>query len=145
LRVVISSLESFASQYTSLEADKAQLQKEVKSSSSKLEGAIKIAAEARQEVDSLKEELEGLKKRLRDEEASRLAAEARVIEKDDLLHQSSVALLSNSLSAFLLIIALRIQSFVNELILFRSSQRLPISLSRLWTSFRTIPRRTLYR
>ncbi|KAK1613753.1 hypothetical protein QYE76_019270 [Lolium multiflorum] len=88
-----SGKPTFASQYTSLEADKAQLQKEVKSSSSKLEGAIKIAAEARQEVDSLKEELEGLKKRLKDEEASRLAAEAWAIEKDDLLRQSSLALL----------------------------------------------------
>ncbi|KAK1666362.1 hypothetical protein QYE76_054521 [Lolium multiflorum] len=77
LRAVISSLETFASQYTSLEVDKAQLQKEVKSSSSKLEGAIKMAAETRQEVDSLKEELEGLKKMLKDEEASRLTAEAR--------------------------------------------------------------------
>jgi peptidoglycan hydrolase CwlO-like protein len=85
LRAVISSLEAFASQYTSLEVDKARLQKEVESSSSKLEGAIKIAAEARQEVDSLKEELEGLKKRLKDEEASRLASESRVIKKDDLL------------------------------------------------------------
>nr|XP_051191023.1 uncharacterized protein LOC127304374 [Lolium perenne] len=93
LQAVISSLETFASQYTFLEADKAQLQKEVKSSSSKLEGAIKIAAEARQEVDSLKEELEGLKRRLKDEEASRLAAEAWAIEKDDLLRQSSLALL----------------------------------------------------
>nr|XP_051216542.1 uncharacterized protein LOC127334161 [Lolium perenne] len=93
LRAVISSLETFASQYTSLEANKAQQQKEAKSSSSKLEGAIKIAAEARQEVDSLKEELEGLKKRLKDEEASRLAAEARALEKDDLLRQSSLALL----------------------------------------------------
>ncbi|KAK1613601.1 hypothetical protein QYE76_019118 [Lolium multiflorum] len=86
-------VETFASQYTSLEVDKARLQKEVRTSSSKLESAIKIAAEARQEVDSLKEELEGLKKRLKDEEASRLAAEAWVIEKDDLLRQSSLALL----------------------------------------------------
>ncbi|KAK1682832.1 hypothetical protein QYE76_043680 [Lolium multiflorum] len=93
LRAVISSLESFASQYTSLEVDKAQLQKEVESSSSKLEGAIKIAAEARQEIDSLKEELEGLKRRLKDEEAARLTAEARAMEKDDLLRQSSLALL----------------------------------------------------
>ncbi|KAK1679323.1 hypothetical protein QYE76_040171 [Lolium multiflorum] len=93
LRAVISSLESFASQYTSLEVDKAQLQKEVESSSSKLEGAIKIDAEARQEIDSLKEELEGLKRRLKDEEAARLTAEARAMEKDDLLRQSSLALL----------------------------------------------------
>jgi hypothetical protein len=93
-----------------MEVDKAQLQKEVKSSSSKLEGAIKMAAEARQEVDSLKEELEGLKKRLKDEEASRVAAEAWVIEKDDLLRQSSLALLNNSLFVLSLIFALQIQS-----------------------------------
>ncbi|KAK1617126.1 hypothetical protein QYE76_022643 [Lolium multiflorum] len=93
LRGVISSLEAFASQFTSLEAEKVRLQKEVKSSSSKLDGAVKIAAEARQEVDSLKEELGKLKEKLREEEATRLAAEARTAEKDELLRQSSLALL----------------------------------------------------
>ncbi|KAK1662155.1 hypothetical protein QYE76_050314 [Lolium multiflorum] len=95
LRAVISSLESFASLYASLEVDKAQLQKEVESSSSKLEGAIKIAAEARTEIDTLKEELKELKQRLKDEEAAKLTAEARALEKDELLRQSSLALLSN--------------------------------------------------
>ncbi|KAK1653482.1 hypothetical protein QYE76_071287 [Lolium multiflorum] len=38
LRGVISSLEAFASQFTSLEAEKVRLQKEVKSTSSKLDG-----------------------------------------------------------------------------------------------------------
>ncbi|KAK1684130.1 hypothetical protein QYE76_044978 [Lolium multiflorum] len=71
MRGVISSLEAFASQFTSLEADKARLQKEVKSSSSKLDGAVKIAAEARQEVDSRKEELGKLREKLKEEEASR--------------------------------------------------------------------------
>ncbi|KAK1632632.1 hypothetical protein QYE76_006947 [Lolium multiflorum] len=66
---------------------------EVKSFSSKLDGAVKIAAEARQEVDSLKEELGKLKEKLKEEEASRLAAEARAAEKDELLCQSSLALL----------------------------------------------------
>ncbi|KAK1648290.1 hypothetical protein QYE76_066095 [Lolium multiflorum] len=93
LRAVISSLEAFSSRYTSLEADKARLQKEIESSSSKLEGAIKIAAEARQNADSLKEELEKLKGKLKNEETSRLAAEARMNEKDDLLRQSVLALL----------------------------------------------------
>ncbi|KAK1607050.1 hypothetical protein QYE76_030723 [Lolium multiflorum] len=93
LRAVISSLESFASHYASLEVDKAQLQKEVESSSSKLEGAIKIVAEARTEIDTLKEELKELKQRLKDEEAAKLTAEARALEKDDLLRQSSLALL----------------------------------------------------
>ncbi|KAK1693739.1 hypothetical protein QYE76_010436 [Lolium multiflorum] len=86
LRGVISSLEAFASQFTSLEADKVRLQEEVKSSSSKLDGAIKKAASARQEVDSLKEELGKLKERLKEEEA-------RAAEKDELLRQSSLALL----------------------------------------------------
>ncbi|KAK1620165.1 hypothetical protein QYE76_025682 [Lolium multiflorum] len=74
-------------------ADKVRLQKEVKSSSSKLDGAIKMAAAARQEVDSLKEELGKLKEKLKEEEASRLATEAWAAEKDDLLRQSSLALL----------------------------------------------------
>ncbi|KAK1669407.1 hypothetical protein QYE76_057566 [Lolium multiflorum] len=86
LRGVISSLEAFASQFTSLEADKTRLQEEAKSSYSKLEGAIKKAAVARQEVDSLKEELNKLKERLKEEEA-------RAAEKDELLRQSALALL----------------------------------------------------
>jgi chromosome segregation ATPase len=86
LRGVISSLEAFASQFTSLEAEKVRLQEEAKSSSSKLDGAIKKAAIARQEVDSLKDELSKLKDRLREEEA-------RVAEKDDLLRQSALTLL----------------------------------------------------
>ncbi|KAK1630130.1 hypothetical protein QYE76_004445 [Lolium multiflorum] len=86
LRGVISSLEAFASQFTSLEADKIRLQEEAKSSSSKLDSAIKKAAIARQEVDSLKEELNKLKERLKEEEA-------RTAEKDELLRQSALALL----------------------------------------------------
>ncbi|KAK1628404.1 hypothetical protein QYE76_002719 [Lolium multiflorum] len=93
LRGVISSLEVFASRFTSLEADKVRLQKEVESSSSKLDGAVKIAAAARQEIDSLKEELARLKGKLKEEEASRLVAEARAAEKDEVLRQSSLALL----------------------------------------------------
>jgi uncharacterized coiled-coil protein SlyX len=89
-------LEAFASQFTSLEADKAGLLKEAESSASKLEGAIKIAAEARQHADSLKEELERLKSKLKDEENSKLAAEARKSEEGNLLRQSVLALLSNS-------------------------------------------------
>nr|XP_051201738.1 uncharacterized protein LOC127315277 [Lolium perenne] len=90
LRGVISSLEAFASQFTSLEADNVRLQEEVKSSSSKLGGAIKKAATARQEVDSQKEELSKLKERLKEEAA-------RAAEKDELLRQSALALLDSFL------------------------------------------------
>ncbi|KAK1653019.1 hypothetical protein QYE76_070824 [Lolium multiflorum] len=48
---------------------------------------------ALQEVDSLKEELSRLKEKLKEEEASRLVAEARVTENDEFLRQSSLALL----------------------------------------------------
>jgi vacuolar-type H+-ATPase subunit I/STV1 len=88
-------LEAFASQFTSLEAEKIQLQKEVESTSSKLDNAVKMAAEDRQNADSLKGELEQLRKKLKDEEALKAAAEAQRSEKDDLLRQSTLALLSN--------------------------------------------------
>jgi chromosome segregation ATPase len=95
-RTVISSLEAFASQFTSLEADKVHLQKEVESTSSKLDNAVKMAAEACQNADSLKEELEKLRNKLKDEEALKLAVEAQRNEKDNLLRQSILVLLSNS-------------------------------------------------
>jgi chromosome segregation ATPase len=88
-------LEAFAIQFTSLEADKIRLQKEVASTSSKLNNAVKMAAEACQNADSLKEEVDRLKKKLKDEEALRAEAEAQRNEKDGFLRQSTLALLSN--------------------------------------------------
>ena len=131
-------MEAFTSQFTSLEADKVRLQKEVKSSSSKLEGAIKIAAEARQEVDSLKEELGKLREKLKEEEASRLVAEAWAAEKDDLLRQSSLALLGNSFYASMSITALQIRSFDSNFSHFVPLQRPLTSLPMPWIKFQTI-------
>jgi chromosome segregation ATPase len=85
----------FCSQFTSLEADKIRLQKEVESTSSKLDNAVKIATEARQNADSLKEELKQLKSKLKDEEALMVAAEAQRNEKDNLLYQFTLSLLSS--------------------------------------------------
>lgn len=109
---MISSLEAFASQFTSLEADNVRLQEEVKSSSSKLDGAIKKAATARQEVDSLKEELSKLRERLKEEEA-------RAAEKDELLRQSALALLGKPFHTSLLIITL--YGFVSSSMIFSNS------------------------
>jgi hypothetical protein len=87
-----------------------------------LEGAIKIAAEGRTEVDTLKEELKELKLKLKDEEAARLTAEARAMEKDVLLRQSSLALLGNTPFAPSLIIAFaNIGSCVNVFFMLHSS------------------------
>ncbi|KAK1684607.1 hypothetical protein QYE76_045455 [Lolium multiflorum] len=93
LQTIITTLEAFASQFTSLEADKIRIKKEVESMSSKLDNAVRIAAEARQNADSLKEELKQLKSKLKDEEALRGASEAK---KDNLLWQSILALLKSA-------------------------------------------------
>jgi hypothetical protein len=55
-----------------------------------------MASKARQNTDSLKGELEQMRKKLKDEEASKATAEAQRNEKDNLLRQSILALLSNS-------------------------------------------------
>ncbi|KAK1691856.1 hypothetical protein QYE76_008553 [Lolium multiflorum] len=93
LQMIITTLEAFASQFTSLEADKIRLEKEVESTSSKLDNAVRIAAEAHQNADSLKEELKRLKSKLKGEEALRAASEA---EKDNLLRQSTLALVKSA-------------------------------------------------
>jgi hypothetical protein len=54
-----------------------------------------MAAEACQNADSLKEELDWLKEKLKDEEKLKAEAEAQRNEKDGLLRQSTLALLSN--------------------------------------------------
>jgi hypothetical protein len=54
-------LKGFASQFSSLEADKARLQEEVQSTSSKLDQPIKMVVVARQNADFLKNELDQLK------------------------------------------------------------------------------------
>jgi chromosome segregation ATPase len=61
-------LKCFASQFSSLEADKARLKEEVQSTSSKLDRAIKMVVVARQNADSLKKELDQLKNKLKEEE-----------------------------------------------------------------------------
>jgi predicted Holliday junction resolvase-like endonuclease len=86
-------LKGFASQFSSLEADKIRLQEEVESTSSKLDNAIKLAASSRQNADALKKELDELKKKLKEEEKEKAESEARRKEKEGLLHQSVLPLL----------------------------------------------------
>jgi hypothetical protein len=139
LRGVISSLEAFASQFTSLEAEKVRLQEEAKSSSSKLDGAIKKAAIARQEVDSLKDELSKLKERLKEEEA-------RAAEKDELLRQSALALLGKLFHTSLVdYYFLWIRFFINDFLQLNFLQKPPASLLLLWTKFRATPRQMVCR
>jgi chromosome segregation ATPase len=70
-------LKGFASQFSSLEADKARLQEEVESTSSKLDNVVKMTAAAHQNADSFKKELEQLKKKVKEEEKEKVEAEAQ--------------------------------------------------------------------
>jgi hypothetical protein len=55
-------LKNFASQFSPLHADNTQLQEDILSKSSKLDQAVRIAATARQDANSLRKELGQLKK-----------------------------------------------------------------------------------
>ncbi|KAK1612450.1 hypothetical protein QYE76_036123 [Lolium multiflorum] len=92
IQTAITILKDFASQF-SFQADNARLQEDVLSMSSKLDQAVKFAATARQDADSLRKELRQLKKKLKEEEKVKAKAQAQKKEREDLLHKSTMALL----------------------------------------------------
>jgi chromosome segregation ATPase len=83
-------LKGFASQFSSLQADKTRLQKEVLSTTWKLDQAVKMAATAHQIADSLKKELDQLKRKLKEEEKEKAEAQAQRKEREDLLQKSTL-------------------------------------------------------
>ncbi|KAK1670537.1 hypothetical protein QYE76_058696 [Lolium multiflorum] len=93
IQTAITILKDFASQFSLLQADNTRLQGDVLSKSSKLDQAVKIAATARQDAESLRKELGQLKKKLKEEEKEMAEAQAQKKEKEDLLHKSTMALL----------------------------------------------------
>jgi septal ring factor EnvC (AmiA/AmiB activator) len=95
IQTAITILKDFASQFSSLQADNTRLQEDVLSTTSKLDQAVKIAATARQNADSLKKELNQLKRKLQEGEKEKAKAQAQRKEREDLLHKSSMALLGN--------------------------------------------------
>jgi hypothetical protein len=78
-----------------LQVDNAQLQEDAQLKSSQLDQAVKIAATARQEADSLRKELGQPKKKLKEKEKEKVEAQSQKKEKEDLLHKSTAALLGN--------------------------------------------------
>ena len=96
---------------------------------------MKIAATARQDADSLRKELDQLKKKLKEEEKEKAEAQARRKEREDLLHKSTLALLGKftvlSLNPFYLTsLAFNFCSYF--------LQKLPIFLPIPWASSRLI-------
>ncbi|KAK1641872.1 hypothetical protein QYE76_059677 [Lolium multiflorum] len=67
--------------------------KDVLSTSSKLDQAVKIAATARLDADTLRKELGQLNKKLNEEEKEKAEAQSQKKETEDLLYKSTMALL----------------------------------------------------
>ena len=59
----------------------------------KLDQVVTMAATARQNAESLKKELDQLKKKLKEEEKEKAEAQAQRKEREDLLHRPTLALL----------------------------------------------------
>ncbi|KAK1670784.1 hypothetical protein QYE76_058943 [Lolium multiflorum] len=82
IQTAITILKDFASQFSSLQVTNTRLQEEAASSSSKLDRAITIGANALREVDVLKKELDHLKKKMKEEEKAKAKAEAQTQQKE---------------------------------------------------------------
>ncbi|KAM0856774.1 hypothetical protein ACQ4PT_048851 [Festuca glaucescens] len=93
IQAAVTIIKDFASQFTLLQAENARLQQDIQSSFAQLDQAVKIAATAQQDADSLRKELGQLKKKLKEEEKAKTEAQAQVKEKEDLLFKSTTALL----------------------------------------------------
>ncbi|KAK1683400.1 hypothetical protein QYE76_044248 [Lolium multiflorum] len=115
IQTAIIILKDFASQFCSPQADNARLQEDIQSTTSKLDQAVNIAATARQNADSLKKELDQLKKKLKEEEKEQAEAQAQRKEREDLLHKSSMALLEAADIPFNFVGKLQADSFADAI------------------------------
>jgi chromosome segregation ATPase len=93
----VDAVADFAEQFTRLEAENSQLRKAVKSSADQVVEANRLAADAKSENTSLKEEVSRLKRQMKDDQDARRAAAAAVDEKEGVLRESIKGLLGKIL------------------------------------------------
>ncbi|XP_071683832.1 uncharacterized protein [Lolium perenne] len=89
----VDAVVDFAEQFTRLEAENSQLRKAVKSSADQVVEANRLAADAKSENTSLKEEVSRLKRQMKDDQDARRAAAAAIDEKEGVLRESIKGLL----------------------------------------------------
>ncbi|KAK1669746.1 hypothetical protein QYE76_057905 [Lolium multiflorum] len=89
----VDAVVDFAEQFTRLEAENSQLRKAVKSSADQVVEANRLAADAKSENTSLKEEISRLKRQMKDDQDARRAAAAAIDEKEGVLRESIKGLL----------------------------------------------------
>ncbi|KAK1603731.1 hypothetical protein QYE76_027404 [Lolium multiflorum] len=84
----VDAVADFAEQFTRLEAENSQLRKAVKSSADQVVEANRLAADAKSENALLKEEVNRLKRQMKDDQDARRAAAAAIDEKEGVLRES---------------------------------------------------------
>ncbi|KAK1642230.1 hypothetical protein QYE76_060035 [Lolium multiflorum] len=89
----VDAVVDFAEQFTRLEAENSQLRKAFKSSADQVVEANRLAADAKSENTSLKEEVSRLKRQMKDDQDARRAAAAAIDEKEGVLRESIKGLL----------------------------------------------------
>jgi predicted nucleic acid-binding Zn-ribbon protein len=105
---VVDIVVDFADKFFRLEAENVKLRKAAKSSVDQVQEANRLAAEARNKSASLKEELKKLKKKMKEEQESRLKAFVEADNKDGALRKSIESLLSKIFLVLIYLFSLRI-------------------------------------
>jgi predicted nucleic acid-binding Zn-ribbon protein len=95
----VDAVADFAEQFTRLESENIQLRKAVKASADQVLEANKLAAEVQGENTCLKEELEKLKKKMKDDQEAQHKAFMEADEKEGALRESIENLLSKFLQS----------------------------------------------
>jgi hypothetical protein len=97
----VDVVADFAKQFTRLESENAHLRKTIKTSADQVLEANRLAADAKNENISLKDELKKLKPKMKDEQDARREAAIAADEKEGFLHESIANLLGKFLGAYL--------------------------------------------
>nr|XP_051209349.1 ATP-dependent RNA helicase dbp-8-like [Lolium perenne] len=89
----VDAVVDFAEQFTRLESENAHLRKVIKTSSDQVLEANRLAANAKNENTSLKDELKRLKRQMKDEQDAKREATAAADKKEGVLRESITNLL----------------------------------------------------
>jgi DNA anti-recombination protein RmuC len=95
----VDAVVDFAEQFTRLESENAHLRKVIKTSSDQVLEANRLAANAKNENTSLKDELKRLKRQMKDEQDAKREAATAADKKEGVLRESIANLLGRFLGA----------------------------------------------
>jgi dsDNA-specific endonuclease/ATPase MutS2 len=110
IHAAVDIVVDFNDQFIRMEAENAQLREAAKSSTDQLQEANRLADEARKENAILKKDLKQPKKKMKEEEQSKLKAQAQAYKKEGALRKSIESLLGKTPSPHLFLLSCGILS-----------------------------------